>query len=229
MNFVNSMAFTAITFVAFTALVALISWWKTRGDNLDTQDGYYLGGRSLTGPVIAGSLLLTNLSAEQLVGLNGQSWKTNMGPIAWEVGSMFTLLVLAYYFLPKYLKMGAMTIPSLMEERYGKGTKTSGEVQIIKDIAQPIDGRDLLIVEDILDSGVTLHYLMQILAARGANSIRLCTLLSKPERRKIQVDVDYLGFEIPDEFVVGYGLDYAEKYRNLPYIGILKPYVYGGE
>jgi hypoxanthine phosphoribosyltransferase len=102
-------------------------------------------------------------------------------------------------------------------------------VQIIKDIAQPIDGRDLLIVEDILDSGVTLHYLMQILAARGANSIRLCTLLSKPERRKIQVDVDYLGFEIPDEFVVGYGLDYAEKYRNLPYIGILKPYVYGGE
>ena len=112
---------------------------------------------------------------------------------------------------------------------YGKGTKTSGEVQIIKDIAQPIDGRDLLIVEDILDSGVTLHYLMQILAARGANSIRLCTLLSKPERRKIDVNVDYLGFEIPDEFVVGYGLDYAEKYRNLPYIGILKPHVYGGE
>lgn len=111
---------------------------------------------------------------------------------------------------------------------YGNGTKTTGEVQIIKDIAQPIDGRDLLIVEDILDSGVTLHYLMQILAARGANSIRLCTLLSKPERRKIDVNVDYLGFEIPDEFVVGYGLDYAEKYRNLPYIGILKPHVYGG-
>ena len=103
---------------------------------------------------------------------------------------------------------------------YGNGTKTSGEVQIIKDIAQPIDGRDLLIVEDLLDSGVTLHYLMQI---------RLCTLLSKPERRKIDVNVDYLGFEIPDEFVVGYGLDYAEKYRNLPYIGILKPHVYGGE
>ena len=131
MNFVNSMAFTAITFVAFTALVAIISWWKTRGDNLETQDGYYLGGRSLTGPVIAGSLLLTNLSAEQLVGLNGQSWKTNMGPIAWEVGSMFTLLVLAYYFLPKYLKMGAMTIPSLMEERYGKGTKTMFSLVIV--------------------------------------------------------------------------------------------------
>ena len=112
---------------------------------------------------------------------------------------------------------------------YGKGTKTSGEVQIIKDIEQPIDGRDLLIVEDILDSGVTLNYLMQVLNARGARSIRLCTLLSKPSRRKVDVSVDYLGFEIPDEFVVGYGLDYAEKYRNLPYIGILKPYVYGGE
>ena len=129
--------------------------------------------------------------------------------------------------------MRAVTIPCSIDfmvvSSYGNGTKTSGEVQIIKDIAQPIDGRDLLIVEDILDSGVTLHYLMQILAARGANSIRLCTLLSKPERRKIDVNVDYLGFEIPDEFVVGYGLDYAEKYRNLPYIGILKPHVYGGE
>ena len=101
--------------------------------------------------------------------------------------------------------MRAVTIPCSIDfmvvSSYGNGTKTSGEVQIIKDIAQLIDGRDLLIVEDILDSGVTLHYLMQILAARGANSIRLCTLLSKPERRKIDVNVDYLGFEIPDEFV----------------------------
>ena len=109
---------------------------------------------------------------------------------------------------------------------YGAGTKTSGEVQIIKDLENSIDGRDLIIVEDILDSGVTLSYLMKVLTARGANSIRLCTLLSKPERRKVDVPVDYLGFEIPDEFVVGYGLDYAEKYRNLPYIGILKPSVY---
>ena len=111
----------------------------------------------------------------------------------------------------------------------GSNTVTSGLVKIIKDLDGDLSGKDVLIVEDILDSGVTLHYLMQILAARGANSIRLCTLLSKPERRKINVDVDYLGFEIPDEFVVGYGLDYAEKYRNLPYIGVLKPYVYGGE
>ena len=111
----------------------------------------------------------------------------------------------------------------------GANTSSTGLVKIIKDLDADLTGRDVLIVEDILDSGVTLHYLMQILAARGANSIRLCTLLSKPERRKIDVNVDYLGFEIPDEFVVGYGLDYAEKYRNLPYIGILKPHVYGGE
>ena len=110
---------------------------------------------------------------------------------------------------------------------YGAGTKTSGEVQIIKDLENSIDGRDLIIVEDILDSGVTLSYLMKVLTARGANSIRLCTLLSKPDRRKIDVHIDYLGFEIPDELVVGYGLDFAEKYRNLPYIGILKPSVYG--
>lgn len=112
---------------------------------------------------------------------------------------------------------------------YGAGTKTTGEVQIIKDIGSKIDGRHLIIVEDILDSGVTLSFLMKILKARGAASIRLCTLLSKPERRKVDVPIDYLGFEIPDAFVVGYGLDYAEKYRNLPYIGILKPSVYGGE
>lgn len=120
-------------------------------------------------------------------------------------------------------------IDFMVVSSYGMGAKTSGEVQIIKDIEQQIDGRDLLIVEDILDSGVTLNYLMTVLKARGANSIKLCTLLSKPDRRKIDVDVDYLGFEIPDEFVVGYGLDYAEKYRNLPYIGILKPEVYGGK
>ncbi len=112
---------------------------------------------------------------------------------------------------------------------YGAGTKTTGEVQIIKDIGSKIDGRHLVIVEDILDSGVTLSFLIKVLKARGAASIRLCTLLSKPDRRKVDVPIDYLGFEIPDAFVVGYGLDYAEKYRNLPYIGILKPAVYGGE
>ena len=131
MSFFSSLAWTGISFLLFTVLVAVISAWKTRDEQLDTAEGYFLAGRGLPGVVIAGSLLLTNLSAEQLVGLNGQSWKTNMGPIAWEVGSMFTLLVLAYYFLPKYLKMGAMTIPSLMEARYGKGTKTMFSLVIV--------------------------------------------------------------------------------------------------
>lgn len=131
MDFFQSIAWTVVSFLLFTVAVALISSWKTRGDKLDTAEGYFLAGRGLPGIVIAGSLLLTNLSAEQLVGLNGQSWKTNMGPIAWEVGSMFTLLVLAYYFLPRYLKMGAMTIPSLMEVRYGKGTKTMFSLVIV--------------------------------------------------------------------------------------------------
>lgn len=124
MSFFSSMIWIVISFLFFTAMVAVISSWKTRGDNLETAEGYFLASRSLPGVVIAGSLLLTNLSAEQLVGLNGQSWKTNMSPIGWEVGSMFTLLILAYYFLPRFLKLGATTIPSLMEERFGKGTKT---------------------------------------------------------------------------------------------------------
>ena len=131
MSFFNSLAWTGISFLFFTALVAIISSVKTKGDDLESAEGYFLAGRGLPGVVIAGSLLLTNLSAEQLVGLNGQSWVTNMSPIAWEVGSMFTLLVLAYYFLPRYLKMGAMTIPSLMEQRYGRGTKTMFSLIIV--------------------------------------------------------------------------------------------------
>lgn len=131
MSFFSSMAWIGISFVFFTAMVAIISSVKTRGDDLESAEGYFLAGRGLPGVVIAGSLLLTNLSAEQLVGLNGQSWLSNMSPIAWEVGSMFTLLVLAYYFLPRYLKMGAMTIPSLMEQRYGRGTKTMFSLIIV--------------------------------------------------------------------------------------------------
>lgn len=111
---------------------------------------------------------------------------------------------------------------------YGKGTSSSGQVQITKDLSDGIEGKDIIIVEDILDSGNTLFYLMQLLQARHPASIRLCTLLDKPERRVKDITADYIGFTVPDAFVVGYGLDYAEKYRNLPYIGILKPEVYGG-
>lgn len=111
---------------------------------------------------------------------------------------------------------------------YGAGTKTSGIVKIVKDLDLPLAGYDLLIVEDILDSGLTLSYISELLQSRNPKSIRICTLLDKPERRKAQVHADYFGFRVPDEFVVGYGLDYDEKYRNLPYVGVLKPEVYNG-
>ena len=120
------------------------------------------------------------------------------------------------------------TIDFMSVSSYGKGTSSSGQVQITKDLSDSIEGKDLLVIEDILDSGNTLHYLLKVLEQRGPASIRLCTLLDKPERRVKPVNVHYSGFTIPDAFVVGYGLDYAERYRNLPYIGILKPQVYGG-
>lgn len=105
---------------------------------------------------------------------------------------------------------------------YGDDTKSSGIVRIAKDLDESIEGKDVLIVEDIIDSGRTLYYLIDVLQKRKPNSIHLCTLLDKPERRVKDVKVDYVGFEIPDEFVVGYGLDYAQKYRNLPYIGVVE-------
>lgn len=113
-----------------------------------------------------------------------------------------------------------ITVDFMSVSSYGAGTISSGQVQIIKDLSEHIEGKDLLIVEDILDSGNTLHYLMQVLRARGPASIRLCVLLDKPERRTKPVTADYCGFTVPDAFVAGYGLDYAEKYRNLPYIGV---------
>ena len=105
---------------------------------------------------------------------------------------------------------------------YGDDTKSSGVVRIVKDLDQPLEGKDVLIVEDIIDSGRTLYYLIDILKKRNPKSVHLCTLLDKPERRVRDVKVDYTCFNIPDEFVVGYGLDYAQKYRNLPYIGVVE-------
>ncbi len=109
---------------------------------------------------------------------------------------------------------------------YGAGTRTSGAVRIVLDLKQDIAGRHILIVEDIIDSGRTLEYICRNLMARSPASLRICTLLNKPTRREVDVQVDYLGFEIPDEFVVGYGLDFDEIYRNLPYIAVLKPEVF---
>jgi hypoxanthine phosphoribosyltransferase len=105
---------------------------------------------------------------------------------------------------------------------YGSSTRTSGEVRIMKDLDVPIEGRHILVVEDIVDTGLTLSYLLANLESRGAASVKLAALLDKYERRQREVPIDYLGFKIPDEFVVGYGLDFAERYRNLPFIGVLK-------
>ena len=105
---------------------------------------------------------------------------------------------------------------------YGNDTKSSGAVKIVKDLDDSIHGKDVLVVEDIIDSGRTLSYLLEMLSDRKPNSLKLCTLLDKPERRVVDVNIDYTAFEVPDEFVVGYGLDYAQKYRNLPYIGVVE-------
>ena len=116
-----------------------------------------------------------------------------------------------------------VTLDFMSVSSYGDDTKSSGVVKIIKDLDEPLEGKNVLIVEDIIDSGRTLSYLIEILKQRHPASLQLCTLLDKPERRVREVHVDYTCFNIPDEFVVGYGLDYAQKYRNLPYIGIIRP------
>lgn len=119
-----------------------------------------------------------------------------------------------------------ITVPVSMDfmsvSSYGDGTKSSGIVKIAKDLDETLEGKEVLVIEDIIDSGRTLYYLMDVLQKRNPKSLKLCTLLDKPDRRVTDVKVDYVGFAIPDEFVVGYGLDYAQKYRNLPYIGVVE-------
>ncbi len=119
------------------------------------------------------------------------------------------------------IEMDFMVISS-----YGSGTRSPGNIKIVKDIDISLEGKDILIIEDILDSGQTLLHLTTLLESRKPASIKICTLLDKPCRRKVEIKADYIGFEVPDEFVVGYGLDYDERYRNLPYIGVLSPNVY---
>ena len=120
-----------------------------------------------------------------------------------------------------YMEMDFMDVSS-----YGNATVSSGEVRILKDLSTVVEGRHILIVEDIIDSGRTLKYLVELLKHRKAASVKIVTMLDKPEGRVVDMDADYIGFEVPNEFVVGYGLDYAEDYRNMPYIGILKPEIY---
>jgi hypoxanthine phosphoribosyltransferase len=128
--------------------------------------------------------------------------------------------------------MRTMDLPTsidLMEvSSYGAATESSGQVRILKDLSKPIEGRDVIVVEDIIDTGLTLNYLLKYLHDKGPASVRICCLLDKPARRLAEIPIDYRGFTIPDRFVIGYGLDYDERYRNLPYVGVLKPSVYGG-
>ena len=123
---------------------------------------------------------------------------------------------------------GSVEMDWMAVSSYGSGTKSSGVVRILKDLDRDILDRNVLVVEDIIDSGLTLSWLVSNLGSRGAASVEVLTLLRKPEAAKVAVDVRYTGFEIPNEFVVGYGLDYAERYRNLPFVGTLAPHVYGG-
>ena len=125
--------------------------------------------------------------------------------------------------IPVHVEMDWMAVSS-----YGSGTKSSGVVRILKDLERDITGRHVLIVEDIIDSGLTLSWLISNLGSREPESLKICTLLRKPDAAKVSIDVEWVGFDIPNEFVVGYGLDYAEKYRNLPFVGTLAPHVYGG-
>jgi hypoxanthine phosphoribosyltransferase len=119
-----------------------------------------------------------------------------------------------------------LKVDFMMVSSYGNATQSTGVVKIIKDMENPVEGKHLLIVEDIIDSGLTLKYLKEILTTRHPASIKICTLLDKPARRTEPVDVDYVGFSVPDEFIVGYGIDYAEHYRNLGYVGVLKRSAY---
>ena len=119
-----------------------------------------------------------------------------------------------------------LEVDFMVVSSYNSSTETSGQVQILKDVSMNLAGRDVIIVEDILDSGLTLSYIAELFEARNIASLRIATLLDKPSRRRVPVKADYVGFDVPDEFVVGYGLDYDQLYRNLPYIGVLKPEVY---
>jgi hypoxanthine phosphoribosyltransferase len=174
--------------------------------------------------------MATKTQPTVLIGEDELSARINM--LAQEIrqdlpaGQIHLIAVLkgAFLFLGDLIRAmdGHVTIDFMACSSYAGGTTSSGEVRLSKDLDVGIEGRDVVIVEDIVDTGLTLHYLQEILLARGPRSLRTACLLSKPSRRKIDVKVDYIGFTIEDKFVVGYGLDYAEQYRNLPFIGILE-------
>lgn len=144
--------------------------------------------------------------------------------------SIFVVCILKGSFMFCADLMRCITVPVSIDfmcvSSYGAGSRSSGNIQILKDVGVDIRDKDVLIVEDIIDSGNTLKCLKEMLESRAASSVKICTMLNKPSRREVEIDADYIGFDIEDEFVVGYGLDYAEKYRNFPFVGVLKREVY---
>jgi hypoxanthine phosphoribosyltransferase len=169
------------------------------------------------------------LSEEQIrarVGELGQQLATDY---AGRFPVLVSVLKGSFVFLSDLVR--SMPVPlsvDLMElSSYGASTESSGQVRILKDLSGPITGRDVIVVEDIIDTGLTLNYLLKYLRDRSPSSVTICCLLDKPARRLADIQIDYRGFTIPDRFVIGYGLDYDERYRNLPYIGVLRPSVYG--
>jgi hypoxanthine phosphoribosyltransferase len=158
----------------------------------------------------------------------GEDYRDTVGP---QDLLLITVLKGAVFFVTDLAR--AIPVPTQLEfmavSSYGSSTSSSGVVRIMKDLDRDINDRDVLIVEDVVDSGLTLSWLLRNLATRGPRSLRVCTLLRKPDAARANVDIEYVGFDIPNEFVVGYGLDYAERYRDLPYIGTLDPKVYEEE
>jgi hypoxanthine phosphoribosyltransferase len=171
-------------------------------------------------------ILLTEEQIRERVGELGQQ-------LAADYVGRFPVLVSvlkgSFIFLSDLIRSVPVPLSiDLMElSSYGASTESSGQVRILKDLSGPISGRDVIVVEDIIDTGLTLNYLLHYLRDRNPSSVTICCLLDKPARRLAEIQIDYRGFTIPDRFVIGYGLDYDERYRNLPYIGVLRPSVYG--
>ncbi|HEX8162613.1 MAG TPA: hypoxanthine phosphoribosyltransferase [Pyrinomonadaceae bacterium] len=171
----------------------------------------------------------SNTNLEPLI--TGERIQTRIGEMGAEIARdcagrnplLIGVLKGAFVFLSDLVRAidARVSVEFIAISSYGESTRSSGEVRIVKDLDVPIEGRDIIVVEDIVDTGLTLSYLMANLESRGATSVKLAALLNKQERRLREVKIDYLGFDIPDAFVVGYGLDFAERYRNLPYIAVL--------
>ena len=171
---------------------------------------------------MSNSVLISESEIQKRVTALAAEIRRDHGPTA--AIHLVAVLKGAFIFLADLMRQmeGEVTCDFIALSSYGSGTQSSGEVRLNKDLDRGLEGRHVVIVEDIVDTGLTLHYLQELLRARAPKSLKTACLLSKPSRRKVDVQVDYIGFTIEDRFVIGYGLDYAEQYRNLPYIGVLE-------